>query len=139
MQVMVSSLSLRWLAQVADQDDDTQVPPLPPQPPPCHRALTMFSVHMHYRKCKHLTECHSQGYCCSSLLAVHLHAADQAQKHNPPQKKEKGKNHQMPFCRLSAPPGNNRGDIKGSLVQMSWNLLFSPNDFLSHPPYYEQI
>lgn len=53
-------------------------------PPSC--AWTMFSVQTHYRKCKHLTECHSQGYCLSALLAAHLHGADQALKHNLPQK-----------------------------------------------------
>lgn len=55
-------------------------------PPRCS-AWTMFSVHAHYRKCKRLTECHSQGYCLYPLLAVHLHGADQALKHNLPQKK----------------------------------------------------
>lgn len=55
-----------------------------PPPPSC--AWTMFSVQTHYRKCKHLTECHSQGYCLSALLAAHLHGADQALKHDLPQK-----------------------------------------------------
>lgn len=56
-------------------------------PPPRCSAWTMFSVHAHYRKCKRLTEFHSQGYCLYPLLAVHLHGADQALKHNLPQKK----------------------------------------------------
>lgn len=57
-------------------------------PPHCS-AWTMFSVQTHYRKCKRLTECHSQGYCLYPLLAVHLHGADQAVKHNLPQKNKK--------------------------------------------------
>lgn len=69
-------------AQVA-QHVQTVIPP----PPARCSAWTMFSVHAHYRKCKRLTECHSQGYCLYPLLAVHLHGADQALKHNLPQKK----------------------------------------------------
>lgn len=97
----------------------------------------MFSAQTHYRKCKHLTECHSQGYCLSAVLAVHLHGADQAPKHNLPKKKRIHR--QLPFSgRLPAPPGNSKGDIEGSVVQMSrWNLLVSPDDFLSHAPYYK--
>lgn len=97
----------------------------------------MFSVHAHYRKCKRLTECHSQGYCLYPLLAVHLHGADQALKHNLPQKKNNTASCHFQ-AGLPAPPGNSHRDIKGSAVQMSRsNLLFSPNDFLSRAPYYK--
>ena len=107
-------------------------------PPRCC-AWTMFSAQTHYGKCKHLAECHSQGYCLSPLLALHLHGADQAPKHNLPQKRKK-KN--TASCHFQAGSLHRQGIAKKISKDLWCKLVagisFSPaNDFLSRAPYYK--
>lgn len=143
------ALSCRWdnasdgfafvpdIAQVA-QLAQWKPPPPPPSDPPSPRcsAWTMFSVQTHYRKCKQLTECHSQGYCLSPLLAVHLHWCWPSSETQSTAKKTQA-------LAIFGPAPLHRQGISTEIskdLRCKWVAqisFFSPNDFLSRAPYYK--
>lgn len=83
---------------------------------------------MHYRKCRHLTECHSQGYCLPTACCASIWCWPISERQSATIGAMQAAI-QAAFRTIRA----DLGDIKGSVEQMIHRtLLFSNNDFLSY-------